>query len=212
MWLLRSNPIKLAVSAVAVTATLALTGCSDDSSNSSGDHQMSQMSTSAAASATADAAAAFNDADVTFAQTMYPHHAQAIAMAELVPDRTTTRPILELAAAIEPAQAPEMDQIARMLAAWGKPTPRSDMGGGMNHGDAMSGMMSPEQMADLATKTGTDFDTMWLTMMIDHHTGAIAMAQTELAAGRNGQAKQLATDIIAAQEAEIATMNGLLQN
>lgn len=206
MW--SSTPIKLAVSAAVVA--LALAGCSDDSS---GDHE-SQISTSAVTSAppaTADAAIEFNDTDVTFVQMMYPHHAQAIEMAELVPDRTTTPQVLELAAAIESAQAPEMDQITRMLAAWGKPAPSSDMGG-MNHGDDVSGMMSPEQMADLATMTGTDFDTMWLTMMIEHHTGAIEMAQTELAGGRNGEAKQLATDIIAAQEAEIATMNGLLQN
>ena len=101
-----------------------------------------------------------------------------------------------------------MEQITRMLASWGKPAP-TDMG--MNHSGGMSGMMTAEQMADLASKSGQEFDTMWLTMMIDHHNGAIEMARTELADGQNGEAKTLATNIIAAQEAEIATMTGLLQ-
>ncbi|MFH5227563.1 DUF305 domain-containing protein [Antrihabitans spumae] len=209
---MRSTTIKFAASATVAAAALVLSGCSDDSA---GNHDMGQMSssagmgTSAAPSATAEASAEFNDADVTFTQMMYPHHAQAVEMAKLVDGRTSNPQVIELADAIEGAQAPEMEQMTRMLAAWGKPAP-SDMGG-MNHGGGMSGMMPPEQMADLAAKTGEEFDTAWLTMMIDHHNGAIEMARTELADGKNGEAKALAGNIIAAQETEIATMNGLLQ-
>ncbi|MBJ8340841.1 DUF305 domain-containing protein [Antrihabitans sp. YC3-6] len=208
---MRSTTIKIAASATVAAAALVLAGCSDDSD---GNHDMGQMSNSAAMgtsapSATAEASAEFNDADVTFTQMMYPHHAQAVEMAKLVDGRTSNPQVIELADSIEGAQAPEMEQMTRMLAAWGKPAP-SDMGG-TNHGGGMSGMMPPGQMADLAAKTGEEFDTAWLTMMIDHHNGAIEMARTELADGKNGEAKALAGNIIAAQEAEIATMNGLLQ-
>jgi uncharacterized protein (DUF305 family) len=207
---MRSTTIKFAVSAAATAAALVLTGCSDDSDNN---HEMGQMTSHAgmgtsAPSATAEASAEFNDADVTFTQMMYPHHAQAVEMAKLVEGRTGNPQVIGLADAIEAAQAPEMEQMTRMLASWGKPAP-SDMSG-MHHGGEMSGMMTPEQMADLASKNGAEFDTAWLTMMIDHHNGAIVMARTELANGQNVEAKTLATTIIAAQETEIATMNGLL--
>ncbi|WP_373283269.1 DUF305 domain-containing protein [Nocardia vinacea] len=49
-----------------------------------------------------------------------------------------------------------------------------------------------------------------MELMIEHHTGAIAMSNTELAGGVNPDAKALATAIVAAQQAEIGTMRGLL--
>jgi uncharacterized protein (DUF305 family) len=191
---------------------------------------MSQMSnnttTSAAVSATQTIE--FNDADVMFLQTMYPHHAQAVDMANMVDGRTTTPQIVDLAAAIEAAQGPEMEQMTTLLQQWGKPAPEGGMSGmnqsdsmsGMDRGDTMSGMdhgsgdmtgmMTDQQMSELAGKSGADFDTAWLAMMVEHHTGAIEMAQTELADGRNTDAKQRATEIIGAQQAEITTMNALL--
>ena len=47
--------------------------------------------------------------------------------------------------------------------------------------------------------------------MIAHHRGAVEMAQSELDAGENAEALELAEKIIADQEAEIAEMEGLLQ-
>jgi uncharacterized protein (DUF305 family) len=51
---------------------------------------------------------------------------------------------------------------------------------------------------------------MFLTMMISHHQGAIAMAQQEVAAGADPQAKALAQKIITAQQREITQMWTLL--
>ncbi|MCM3883686.1 DUF305 domain-containing protein [Frankia sp. R82] len=77
-------------------------------------------------------------------------------------------------------------------------------------GKAGMGMMSDEDLAALAKTSGTAFDTMFLTMMITHHEGAIAMAAMELQGGRYPPAKQLAEHIRTSQTAEIATMRGLL--
>lgn len=74
----------------------------------------------------------------------------------------------------------------------------------------MAGMMSGAQMADLEGASGAEFDTMFLTMMIEHHNGAIEMANTEIADGKNADAIALAEAIVEAQEAEIETMQGLL--
>lgn len=140
-------------------------------------------------------------------------------MANMVEGRTTNPQILDLAKNIAAAQGPEMEQMTALLAQRGMSVPSTDAGGGMSgmkhggtsgmaDGGGMSGMMTPEQMSDLAGKSGADFDTAWLNMMIEHHTGAIEMAQTELSDGENADAKQLATAIVGAQQAEITTMQG----
>jgi uncharacterized protein (DUF305 family) len=81
---------------------------------------------------------------------------------------------------------------------------------GMSSAPSMPGMMTPEQMNALQAASGADFDRQWMEMMIDHHNGAIAMANTELANGVNPDAKALASSIISAQQAEIATMRTML--
>jgi uncharacterized protein (DUF305 family) len=74
----------------------------------------------------------------------------------------------------------------------------------------MGGMMSEDQMAELADATGAEFDTMFLEMMIEHHEGAIVMARDQVDNGENEEAIALAEAIIEAQQAEIETMQGLL--
>lgn len=159
---------------------------------------MSGSSTSAAPAAT------FNDADVMFLQMMYPHHAQAVEMAKLVPTRSQNQQVKDLAAAIEKAQAPEMQQMTTLLAGFGKPAPSATM----SH--SMPGLMTPQQMTELTGLSGAAFDKMWLQMMVEHHQGAITMANDELKNGTNADAKAMAQAIVTAQQAEITTMNGML--
>ncbi|TDP42458.1 DUF305 domain-containing protein [Nocardia ignorata] len=188
----------LALAAVAVVAA----GCGDDSTT----HTTEHSSTTTASTTSATARTDFDDADVTFLQMMYPHHAQAVEMSKMVPSRTQNQQLIALAAQIEQAQAPEMRQITDLLTSFGKPAPSAEGHGG--HG--MPGMMTEEQMSALEAAKDAEFDRQWLQMMIEHHQGAVAMAQTELAEGINPEAKQLATKIVADQEGEIATMRGML--
>ncbi|MEV0768542.1 DUF305 domain-containing protein [Nocardia salmonicida] len=185
---------------------LVIAGCGNDD-DSPAVHNSSTTAGAPVSSATGTPAPAgtFNDADVTFLQMMYPHHEQAVQMAELVPSRSQDQQVIDLAAGIQAAQQPEMTQIQSLLASFGKPDPSA---GAMNHD--MPGMMSPEQMSSLEAMSGPEFDKMWLQMMIDHHRGAVEMAQTEITAGANPQAKQLAENIVAAQQQEITQMETLL--
>ena len=160
--------------------------------------------------------------DIAFAQSMIPHHQQAIEMAELAlaPQSGASEQVQELAQQIKAAQDPEIQQMTQWLQAWGAPTamPGATDGSGMagmDHsghdmgGIAMSGMMTAEQMQQLQQARGTDFDQMWLTMMIAHHEGAISMAQQAQASNSS----QVTTDtdaIITGQEEEITTMQALL--
>lgn len=146
----------------------------------------------------------FNDADVTFLDMMYPHHAQAIDMATMVPGKAQNRQLITLADNIKKAQGPEMDQMTGLLASFGKPAPTKDLG------HDMPGMMTSGQMNTLEGLSGTSFDHLWLQMMIDHHTGAITMADTEIRDGTNSDVKKMAQAIIANQQAEIAQMRGML--
>ncbi|WP_194826640.1 DUF305 domain-containing protein [Nocardia sp. XZ_19_231] len=185
----------------AAATVLLAAGCSDDSTATHTTEHSATTTTSAAASTD------FNDADVSFLQMMYPHHAQAVEMAKMVPSHTQNEQLIALAAQVEQAQAPEMQQITDLLASFGKPAPSATEGHG---GHDMPGMMTDAQMSSLQAANGADFDRQWLEMMIAHHEGAVGMAQTELNGGVNPPSRQLATKIIADQEAEIATMRGML--
>ncbi|WP_159943628.1 MULTISPECIES: DUF305 domain-containing protein [unclassified Nocardiopsis] len=148
-------------------------------------------------------AAEFNDADIMFAQMMIPHHEQAVEMSRLAPERAGGE-VGDLAAGIEAAQAPEIEQLRQMLAAWGE-----EPEVGMGHEDT-AGMMSEERMAQLEQAEGGEFDTPFLEMMIDHHEGAVAMARDELDNGVSPEAVELARNVVDTQEAEIERMRELL--
>ncbi|MFI8499608.1 DUF305 domain-containing protein [Streptomyces sp. NPDC085524] len=160
-----------------------------------------------------------NQADVTFAQRMIPHHRQAIVMAQMARSHGSSPEVRALAERIQKAQAPEIRTMTGWLRAWGEPVPRGmgsmeDMAGmGQDDDDAtsMPGMMHRTQMVDLNRASGRAFDTMFLTMMIEHHEGAIDMAQYELRHGSYSPTKDLATDIIRSQTAEIAQMSAMLK-
>ncbi|AYJ49770.1 DUF305 domain-containing protein [Rhodococcus sp. P1Y] len=201
--------LMLSLAAAAMSA-LVVAGCSNDSTDSSMDGP-SMDSSSPSTSESESAAAELNDADVMFAQMMYPHHAQAVEMAAMANGRTDNPEVLKLASAIEAAQQPEMDRLTAWLADWGQPAPSADMGkmSGMDH-SADSGMMTQQDMDALMVASGPEFDRQWLTMMIAHHTGAIAMANIEIADGSNPDAQQMARTIVDTQQQEIDTMQSLL--
>ena len=157
----------------------------------------------------------FNDADVSFAQNMIPHHEQAVQMAQLAEGRASSPEVVELAAVIEAAQAPEIEQMTAWLEEWREEVPSGSMEhGDMGHGESsgMPGMMDAEDMEQLETTSGPEWDEMFLTSMIEHHEGALAMARTEQANGENEDALALAEKVEADQEAEIATMEELLNS
>ena len=199
------------VLAAAAMGVALVAGCSDDSSSSSMEGHSMGSATAMESAQSADPAANFSDADVMFATMMYPHHAQAVEMADMVEGRTTNPDVIALAGEISAAQQPEMDQLASWLSQWGQPAPSSDASSmeGMDHGSG-SGMMTAQDMESLMTASGADFDRQWLTMMIEHHRGAVEMAEKEIADGENTDAVAMARTIVETQNAEISRMQQLL--
>ncbi len=184
------------IAAVAVAVGLTITACG---SSTSGMNHGSNGSNAVVV----PAGATFNAADVTFAQQMIPHHEQAVEMATVALANTTNPQILALATSIKGAQQPEIATMTAWLTTWGQPQPGSSMD------DMGMGMMSAADMTSLGAANGSNFDTMFLDMMIRHHTGAIDMAQKVQKDGKSPEVKALAGGIIEAQRTEITTMKGL---
>jgi len=145
-------------------------------------------------------------ADVTFAQGMIPHHAQAVEMSDLVlADDDIGDDVTALAEQIKAAQQPEIDRMTGWMEAWGEDMPEM---GGMDH--PMNGMMSQQEVDAIGEASGPESARLYLESMKAHHEGAIAMAETEVAEGSNPEAIALAETIITTQRAEITEIEGLL--
>ncbi len=147
-----------------------------------------------------------DSADVTFAQQMIPHHRQAVEMARMAATHDAGPEVRALAEKIEAAQGPEIRTMTGWLRDWDEKVPSST---GMS-GGSMGGMMSGSDMKALDRARGADFDRLFLTQMVEHHSGAIDMARTELAKGSSPEAKKLAGSVVKSQGAEIAQMKKLL--
>jgi uncharacterized protein (DUF305 family) len=148
-----------------------------------------------------------NGDDIVFARNMVPHHEQAVEMAQMVPTNTTNQQIIALANGVIRTQVPETQAFRVWLMQW------QDAQGndpGVHGGMPMTGMVDQRTMDRLRSLTGAAFDHLWLTSMVDHHRGAIAMAQDEVAHGKNPDVIYLAQRIIAGQQAEIDQMTRLL--
>ena len=201
---------KLHLLPVLAAGSLLVAACGSDEADSGSTNAAATTVAGSATTGAGAAAAEFNDADVEFAQGMIGHHEQAVEMAEIAldPSREARPEVIDLATRIQAAQDPEIDLMTSWLNAWGQPV-EMDTSEGHNMED-MEGMMSAEEMDGLAGLTGSEFDTMWLEMMIRHHEGAISQSETVKAEGSNPEVLALAEQIITAQQGEISEMSALL--
>lgn len=193
------------IAAIAVASATLLVACGSPASTPA-------TSATTASGGGTTAVAQHNAADTTFAQMMVVHHEGAVEMAELAEETAESSEVRSLASRIKGAQGPEIDQMRGWLEEWGEPAPEDSDMGGMGHGGMdMGGLDQQAAMDELTKLTGSDFDQRFLTLMIQHHEGAISMAEQQIADGENEAAIGLAEAIISAQQKEIAEMQGLLE-
>ena len=211
----RTRAVVTGVAALAVVA--AIGACS----NSATEQSPSASATSAAPaqSSAAAPAAAHNQADMMFAHMMIPHHQQAVEMSDMILAKQGIDPrVIDLANQIKAAQGPEVTKMQGWLQQWGMQMsgmPASPgMGGmpGMDDMPGMQGMMSPADMQALRSAQGVEASRLFLTQMIEHHRGAITMAQNEIKNGQSPDAIALAKSIETSQQKEIDTMNQILSS
>jgi uncharacterized protein (DUF305 family) len=154
---------------------------------------------------------AWNHADVMFMQMMIPHHGQALEMSRLAKRRARDPRVRTLAERIHAAQGPEIRVMADWLAERGVEVPRAAEDARTHdhakHGHAgMEGMLTDAQMNRLAASRGARFDRLFLTGMIEHHRGAVAMVDEIVPDGTDTRVRELADDMATAQLAEIARL------
>ena len=178
----------------------------------------------------------FTEADVDYMTGMIGHHAQALVMAAMAPTHGANPEVQRLAARIDNAQIGEILSMQKWLRDRDQPVPEvpemaghGDMAGmdhsGMNHGDMagmdhggmdhamMPGMLTEAQLAALDAARGPAFDRLFLSGMIQHHSGAVTMVEALFAtdgAAQDGEAFKLATDVQVDQRTEIARMQRML--
>jgi uncharacterized protein (DUF305 family) len=190
--LMRKRPLLLAVVAVLVTATTILAGCGSNS-NSNESSKAGTVSDSV-------------PFDRAFIDAMVPHHRSAIEMAKVAQQSGLASPELNgIALSIIDSQQQEIDQMLAWRTKWfGSKT--IDPNAGDELGMSAADMGMNHNMKDLQ---GRNIDGMFASMMIDHHEGAIRMAQMALEQGQHPEIETLARQIIAAQEREITIMKPL---
>ncbi len=208
---------------LALASALALAGCGTSGAQEGAgtDAETAAPAASAPAATSTGAAsgepiaAEHDDADVMFAQMMLPHHEQAVEMSEmLLAKDDVPAEVAEFAQRVIDAQGPEIERMNDMLTAWeAEPLADAEDMDGMDHGSGagMSGMMSEEDMSALEDAQGTGAARLYLEQMTVHHEGAVEMAQEQIEQGQNPQAVELARQVVADQEAEIAEMEQMLQ-
>jgi uncharacterized protein (DUF305 family) len=189
--------IRIGVVAAVLAVVAVLGGCADGAGGS--------------ADPSASGAQTFNKADVKFAQTMIPHHEQAIEMSDIMLAKPGVDPeVTKLAHQIKAAQGPEMTTLTEFLTAWNQPLiPDHSAEADEDHW-AAEGVLTPEEMQELMAAEGPAGQQLFLEGMIEHHKGAITMVQDEIDDGENPDAVNLAQAIKDRQTADINTMESLL--
>ncbi|MCW3816385.1 DUF305 domain-containing protein [Micromonospora sp. DR5-3] len=152
----------------------------------------------------------FTAADSLFIQGMIPHHAQALEMTALLEGRTTNPDVTLLAKRIDVSQRDEIARMQRWLAE--RNVPSSGPNAHASHDKLMPGMLTAEQFDQLKQARGAEFDRLFLTFMIRHHQGALAMVEELYATGGGLEpaSDQFAREVNADQGIEIQRMQEML--
>jgi uncharacterized protein (DUF305 family) len=152
----------------------------------------------------------YTEADVRFMTGMIGHHAQALAMAALAPRNGANPEVRRLAERITAGQQDEIGTMERWLRARGKPVPDPHHA---RHDHPMPGMLTEAQMQELEQARGPEFDRLFLTYMIQHHRGAVAMVKQLYGtpgAAQDDTVFKFADDVGVDQTTEIARMERML--
>jgi uncharacterized protein (DUF305 family) len=175
-----------------------------------------------------------------FARDMTDHHAQAVDMATIIGQRTTSLDIRTLATDIALTQTNQMGQMQGWLSQWnlslgrtGPPMAWMTIRGGMDMGQSgqsggntapamdpalmqplpdgrMPGMATDAQINQLRTLPVKPAEVLFLQLMIAHHRAGLVMAQMARSLTTVAVVDRLTTSMISGQQNEITQMTQML--
>ena len=149
-------------------------------------------------------------ADAEFMQGMIIHHHQALIMSRLAAPSTNNQEILDLAGRIDVSQEDEISFMQEWLKEREEKAPNPGAGHNNHAHHKMIGMASPEEMDQLAKSKSTDFDRLFLQLMIAHHDGALEMVKDLKkfsGAAYDPILNEFVSDLVNDQGVEIERMN-----
>lgn len=215
------------VSTVALSALWSLTACGAARAPQPPAYQMGAEAAKARAK-TDSLRYPYTAADIEFMTGMIHHHAQAIVISKWAESHGASAAVQRLTGRIINAQTDEITLMSTWLDDRNQPVPRVDSAGnvtmpgemapmaGMDHGShakMMPGMLTRPQLDSLDAARGPRFDQLFLTYMIQHHRGAVAMVRTLFSnhgAGQNETIFKFASDAEVDQSTEIRRMQQML--
>jgi uncharacterized protein (DUF305 family) len=217
-----SSRARQGAAAACVLALLTACGSAPREATSAGTRLGEPPRPDPAVAAAVHGSSRYVEADAHFMRHMIAHHRQALEMTALVPDRSARSDVRTLARRIELSQDDEIRQMERWLQQRGAPLADGDAARHGHEGHQagagapaalMPGMLTAEQLANLADASGPEFDRLFLEYMVFHHEGAIAMVAELLAsegAAQDTEVFQFAAHVESDQRIEIARMRRIM--
>jgi len=161
--------------------------------------------------------------DVGFAQDMSAHHAQAVEMSGIALARSVTPEVRTLAYDVATSQQSQIGTMQGWLRWWNRPAVNAeapmqwmDQGSGAGHsmpgqnGSAMPGMATPDELRTLRQTSGSDFDALYLRLLLRHHEGGLPMADYARVNAETALVAEFADRIGQTQTAESDSIRQLL--
>ncbi len=233
----RGTGVRPVVSVAVLGLVLGITGCGGDGSagETTTTHEVVIIQPGApgepSARLTPEYVAAIEpipatEEDILFAQMMIAHHGQALEMTQLAQEKAGEQ-VKTMALRMQISQEDEIVWFENWLETNGEAPPEDmthlheeqlpaepiDLGSTFGDPSLMPGMLTEEEMAQLAAAGDADeFDTLFMQMMRYHHRGALAMI-LQLVDSGGGQEVELGVftnHIYADQEIEIGRMETML--
>lgn len=171
-------------------------------------------------------------AEAGFARDMQAHHAQAVEMSTMVRDGTDDPEVETLALDIMLTQQQQVGQMYGWLEQWNLPQASLDppmrwmedgsaATGSTAHGDGsqtaggesvMPGMAAEEDLQELDQAEGLAAEVLYLRLMVAHHQGGVAMAESALGLVGDEEVRRLAQAIVTSQTAELTVLDRMLDS
>jgi uncharacterized protein (DUF305 family) len=147
------------------------------------------------------ASATHNQADVTFVGDVVLLRQQAVQLGTLGASKGTNSDLKALANSLADEQYPAVDTLTGWLTQWGASVPSST--------STVTGLLSSSQLEQLEGLSGSAFDTKWVQDMTANHQAVATAAGTEASSGQNTQAKQVAQNLVTAEQDELTQLSAL---
>jgi uncharacterized protein (DUF305 family) len=190
----RVGALRLAAS---LAVLLAAAGCSQAKP------ETRQADTSGAVAPAAVASPVAGKADdVLFVRRMVAHTQQGIVLAHLAATRAYGSDVRALGRRLERSQRSRMTALTRLRAGKGAAA-RAEQA---DDADEFPGLVAAGDVRALSATPAADFDWTVLTLLTEHHQGAVALASQQQREGREAGVVAVAAQIANDETAEIAAM------